>query len=504
MQLARTRTRRWAPIAVAVAVLAALAGCGSGGADAGAKDAVTVAIAAPFRSLDPLMDSSALPLQKSIFDQLVEIDAKGALQPGLALSWTSNPGATSWTFVLRKGVTFQDGSPLTAQDVAFSIQRVKDTPTSTIRANTAAITTVTAVDDATVRFDLNRPFGWFPRQVSVFSIVPKATYDPARFATAPIGSGPYRVVSWSSGRPAVLARYDGYWGPKPAFATVTVAPTPAADTRLTGLQSGQFDLAALETAQAGTAGGDTDLTVSSTPSNFVAYLGFNTTQAPLDNVLLRQAVDHAIDRDAIVASLYRGKAKPVGQMVAPVTFGYDPALAPTTFNPALARSLVARSGYTGTPIRLDYPDDGELQNVNNLAQAVQSQLKDVGITVELNGRPSTAFVPDWLHKQLPGAYLFSWRPSLLDAGQVLALSFRQAAMGYPTDPAMEQLVSASDAATDPTKRAALIAQVFTRAHDQAYFAPIFDDEYTVGLDSAVAYTPRADGLIIPSEIRRAG
>ncbi len=489
-------------VAVVTALAMAAAGCGSGASDAAAKDSVTAAIAAPFRSLDPLMDSSAIPLQKSIFDQLVQIDAKGAVQPGLALSWTSNPDATSWTFALRKGVTFQDGSPLTAQDVAFSIQKVKDTPTSTLRANTAAITTITAVDDATVRFDLNRPFGWFPRQTSVFSVVPKASYDPVKFATAPIGSGSYRVVSWSSGRPAVLARYDAYWGPKPAFANVTVAPTPEADTRLTGLQSGEFDLAALETTQAGTVG--TDLTVSSTPSNFVAYLGFNTTVAPLDNVLLRQAVDHAIDRDAIVASLYRGKAKPVGQMVAPVTFGYDPALAPSTFDPALARTLVTQSGYTGTPIRLDYPNDGELQSVNNLAQAVQSQLKDVGIAVELNGRPSTAFVPDWLHKKLPGAYLFSWRPSLLDAGQVLALSFRQAAMGYPTDPTMEQLVSAADAATDQTKRAGLIGQVFARAHDQAYFAPIFDDEYTVGLDSAVAYTPRADGLIIPSEIRRAG
>jgi peptide/nickel transport system substrate-binding protein len=475
-------------------------------APAGPSGSVTAALATDVRSLNPIMDGSARPVLNSVFDQLLVIQADGSTAASLATAWESNANATQWTFTIRTDAKFHDNTPVTADDVVFSYTQILKSPTSNQQGSVNMIDTAEKLAADKVRFNLKQPFSYFPRQTSLTSIVPMAKYDEVGFQNAPIGSGPYRVASWSSGQPVVIEAFAGYWGPKPAFQTVTMVPAPQADTRLTGLQStstGSFALSPLTSDQVSVAEGGSGLKVVSRPSNFVAYLSFNVTKAPYSDLKLRQAINQAIDREAITRTLYRGKAKPIGQMVASVTFGYDPAIGPARYDPAAARRLLAESSYAGESLVFEYPTDGELQSSTDLAQAIQGYLQAVGIKVDLQGRASTAFIPAVQRKQMQGMFMFSWRPSLMDAALVLNRSFRTADWGYATDAELDRLVAAQSAESDPAKRAALISQIWKLNEAQVYFAPIYTDEYHYGLRSNVAaYTPRADGYIIPHEIRK--
>jgi peptide/nickel transport system substrate-binding protein len=481
-------------------------GTGAPRAETGPSGSVTVALATDVRSLNPIMDGSARPILNSIFNQLVTIEANGSIAPSLATSWESNADATSWTFTVRTDAKFHDGAPVTADDIAFSYRQILASPQSNQLGNVSPVATVDKVADNRVKFDLKQPFSYFPRQTSLTSIVPQAKYNEVGFQNAPIGSGPYRVASWSSGSPVVLEAVADYWGPKPAFQTVTVVPTPNAASRLTGLQStagGSFALSPLTSDQVAVAEGDRSLDVASTPSNFVAYLSFNVSKAPYSDLKLRQAINHAIDRDAITRTIYRGRAKPTGQMVASVTFGHDPAIGPARHDPARARQLLAESSYRGEPLVFEYPTDGELESSSDLAQAIQGYLQAVGINVDLQGRASSAFIPAVQRKQMQGMFMFSWRPSLMDAALVLNRSFRTSDWGYAQDPELDRLVAAQSSESDPDRRARLISQIWKLNEAQVYFAPIYTDEYHYGLrTSVVQYTPRADGYIVPHEIRK--
>jgi peptide/nickel transport system substrate-binding protein len=492
-----------------------LAACGGDSSDTGGtaqprtegpSGSATYALAVEVPSLNPILGSKGLAIQKSVFDWLVDIDAKGEVTPRLATSWQANADATQWTFTLRTDAKFHDLTPVTADDVISSYQAVLDTPESTIRGNLSSLDRIEKVSDSQIRFHLKFAFAAWPRQTSLLPIVPKATYNAQRFDTAPIGSGPYKVVSFSSGQPAHLTAFDEYWGPKPSFRDITVVPTPQADARLSGLQStasGSFDLAPLTTDQVPVLRGQRNLDVLSTPSNFVAYTSFNVTQAPLSDVKLRQAIDLAIDREAITKTIYGGLAKPIGQMVAPVTFGYDASVEPTRFDPNRARQLLAESSYSGQTIPFEYPTDGELQSSNDLAQAIQGYLQAVGIRVELQGQPSATFIPSVQRRGMKGMYMFSWRPSVMDAFQVLNLSFRPSNWGYANNPQMEDLIVKSAAETDVNARKALIGQVWKLSQSNVFFAPLFNDQYHYGLRTdRVSYTPRADGLIFPHELRQ--
>lgn len=508
-----SRTLRLAAAASALVLL--LAACGGGDDSPGAggqttpdgpSGSVTYSLAVEIPSMNPILGSKGLAIQKSVFDWLVDIDAKGEVVPRLATSWQSNADGTSWTFTIRDDAKFHDGTPVTVDDVIFSYQAVLDTPESTIRGNLSSVDKMTKVNDTQVRFDLKLAFAAWPRQTSLLPIVPKATYDAVKFDTAPIGSGPYKVMSFSSGQPARLEAFDGYWGPKPAFKDVTVVPSPQADSRLSGLQStaaGSFDLSPLTTDQVPVVRGDRSLQLLSTPSNFVAYMSFNVNTPPLNDLKVRQAIDLAIDRESITKNLYAGLATPIGQMVAPVTFGYDSTIQATKFDLNQAKQLLAESSYSGQTITFEYPTDGELQASNDLAQAIQGQLQAIGIKVELAGQPSATFIPSVQRRGMKAMYMFSWRPSVMDAFQILNLSYRPSNWGYVNNPEMEALIVKSAAETDLNARKALISQVLKLSSTNVYFAPLYNDQYHYGIrPDKIAYTPRADGLIFAHDIRK--
>jgi len=501
--MSRNRTR-WALGALssmaAVAVLTACAGTPAPGTSTESATSVTVAITQDPENLNPVVGGSfgALSLEFNLFDQLAEIAIDGSVGPRAASEWTSNDDFTVWDFTLRDDVTFHDGSTMTADDVVFSFEEVLAEPDSNRKLWLTDMTSVEAVDDTHVRFTLSTPFSEWPRQTTLISIVPQAAYEELGadgFNEEPVGSGPFQFVSWQRGQSVVVEKFDDYFGGAPALDTVEFVPVPADDARVTGVQSGTLDIASIPTAQIPAVEATGSAEVREIPSHQVVYLGFNTESGPLADAALRTAILQAIDRDAIVDTILDGRAEPNSQLVAPTVVGYSDTLEPVEYDPAAAEAALEAAGYAGEEIPFQYALDGVIPLGAELAQAIAGQLSEIGVNVKLEGTDNASY--DIINREhgLTGLFLGQFSPSILDAGLPLRFLFSAEATNYFDDAEIEQLVVDQKAVADAA-RLAVISQIWEINQDNGYVAPLYTPTAAYGVNPAVVWEPRPDGLFI--------
>ena len=497
-----TRMRSTLVVAASATALALLASCASSDPTPAAdvEKSVTVAITQDPENLNPVVGGSfgALSLEFNLFDQLAEINTDGSVGPRAASDWSSNDDFTVWDFTLRDDILFHDGSSMTAQDVVFSFEEVLADPESNRQLWLTDMTSVEAIDDTHVRFTLSTPFSEWPRQTTLISIVPQAAYEELGsdgFNEAPVGSGPFSFVSWQRGQSVVTAGFDDYFGGAPALDTVTWIPVSSDDARVTGVQSGTVDIASIPTAQIPAVEGTGSAEVRDIPSHQVVYLGFNTESGPLADVALRRAVSYAIDREAITSTIFDGLARPNSQLVAPTVVGFSGTLEPVEYDPAAAETALAEAGYSGEPITFQYALDGVIPLGAELAQAIAGQLEAVGITVKLEGTDNASY--DIINREhgLTGLYLGQFSPSILDAGLPLRFLFSAEATNYFDDPAIEQLV-VDQKAVAGDERLDVITQIWRLNQDNSYIAPLYSPDAAYGVNPAVTWEPRPDGLFI--------
>ena len=462
---------------------------------------VTIATTLQLSSLDGIAEN-LVPVNDTIYDTLVKIDGSGGTQADLATKWAANAAGTQWTFTLRNGVRFSNGTSLTAADVVYSYEQVKADAKSMNHSYLAQMASVSGSGDQVV-FNLTQPFASWPRQTTLIPIVSEAAYKqegPTAFASKPVGSGPYEVKSFVAGQSVVLAPNPDYWGTPPVLKNVTEEEVASETTRLTGLQSGSIDAAILSPAVAQTARSDSKLQVQTVPSDQVTYLGFNSTSTGTSSLAFRQAVSDAVNRQAIANALFAGDATPIGQLLAPSVFGYDPSIKPTSFDPTKAKALVAQSGYKGQTIPFTYLSGPSVPRAAQIAQAVQSYLKAVGINVALRSEPQATFITDWFSKQLTGMWLFSIQPSTLDAALVFDLT--AVATAEFTDPVISQAYTSQASQTNVAQRKATLVSISNEINSKVWFAPLLnDDNVYVSNRSALSVTPRADGDLLPQYMR---
>ena len=483
------------------AALAAIVAVGMPSGAQASSGQVVIAQSSDALTLDPSVDTSPISLNifKNVYDQLTDIAADGSVAPLLATSWTPSDNSTVWTFTILKGVKFQDGSPLTVQDVVWTFEKIMNDKKSPVRAYLRSIKKVEAVGNDKVRFTLSAPFAPFPRQVSLISILPEKIYKErgADFARNPVGSGPYKIVEWKKDDRLVLDAYSGYHGGAPKIAKVIFRPVPAEASRASGLLSGDLDIVPiLPPALINTISKAKGIHVTKVHSNRVLYLGFDVNNPLLKSVKLRRAIDYAIDRKAICHELLRGLGTPEGQVVAPVTFGYDKDIKPTPFDPAKARQLVKESGYDGKPILFQYPNNRYAFG-QEVAQAVAGYLKSVGINVQMQGMEYSAFFPLWLHKKLNGIHLFGYGPSIMDAELPLGSLYQSGtARGYWTNKEVDKLIKEQRAEADPQKRAALIGKVWEISKENAPYVMLYNEIQAYGIRDGVNWKPRPDERLL--------
>lgn len=401
-----------------LALLAAALALSAGAAQA---QTLTVGVRGGPESLDPHYSAlgSHAEAAKHIFDTLVWSGADLQIEPGLATSWTPLD-ADTWEFKLREGVTFHDGSAFDAEDVKFSIERIPVvTGPTTTTIYVRRVKEVEIVDPLTLHIHTDGPAATLPYDfVRLFIVSSDAARDHSTPETAAagfnsgkaaIGTGPYKLVSWEPKGDLVLDRFDGYWRGKGPWERVIRKEMPDDSSRLAALKAGQVDvinyvssvdyLALQKDASVDTIIGDSVYVMNlqldqraQTPM-VRAKDGSALPQNPLRDVKVRQAIDHAIDRETMVGIVLEGLGKPANQMMPPGFFGSNTAIPMPEHDPAKAKALLAEAGYPdGFEIDL-YCTADRLPGDGAICQGLGQMLTQVGIRTNVNAISKTVYFP---------------------------------------------------------------------------------------------------------------
>ncbi len=378
-----------APLLLATILLpGALLGTGCSGGPPPDPGTLVVGLEANPTNLDPRLATGAaavriLPL---LFNSLLRLDPAGQPAPELALSWET-PSPTSYVFHLRRGVRFHDGRELTAADVRYTYDWMRDQKNHS--PNQGALAVVAAIetpDAATVRFTLREPFASFMQNLTV-GIVPAHLGDEKGFADAPVGSGAFRWGEWRPGERLVVLAFDGAWEGRPRLDRVVFRIVANETTRLLEARRGRIDLLwnNIPPYAVSFLRESRNLAVTTRPGITYQYLGFNLRDEILRDPRVRRAIAHAVDRDRIIEALYLGLARPAATLLAPENWAHADDVVSYGHDPVLARRLLDEAGFPargdGTRFALSYKTSTDRQGIE-MADLVAEDLAAVGISVE--------------------------------------------------------------------------------------------------------------------------
>ena len=385
MARGRTTTRF---IALTIGLVLALAGCTSDNTDdqttAQARDLI-IGIAAQPQAMDPTSNpDAAIPqvLLYNVYETLVKVDSEGKLKPLLASNWSVSDDGLTYTFTLQQKAKFSTGTPVDANAVVASVEHMRSgaTTTDVIKSQMAGIASVTATDAQTVTVVLSKPSqAWLWSMASTPGII----IDPTALAdmATPVGSGPFAFKEWKKDESVALTRNADYWGTPAKFDTATFRYFADANAMNAAMLSGDIDIISNVAApQAIDQFSDTSkYTVVEGTSTAEVILGFNHDNAALKNLLVRQAIITAIDRKALMDTVWNGKGKLIGSMVPPTDPWFEDLSSAYPYDPEAAKAMLAQAGYAkGLNLRLRVPT---LPYAPSSATFIASQLKEVGIEV---------------------------------------------------------------------------------------------------------------------------
>src|SRR5689334_1302328 len=368
-------------------------------------------------SLDPQAYQTLGEFQvlSNVYEGLTLYDPK-SLQPipGLAEKWDISSDGLKYTFHLRKGVKFQNGREVTADDVLFSFNRLADPKQATTYAtglilgavagfndvNTGAATEmsgVKAVDPSTVEITLTQPDSSFLAQLTMVpaAIIPKeATTDPQAFAEKPVGTGPFMVKEWVHQDHITLDANPDYWGGKPQIDEVVMRVIPLKSEALVEFTAGNLDMVVVPPSDVARLKADTSMAGRIQDQSIVSifWLTYNLNRPPLDNLKVRQAMNFAIDRDSIVKNILQGQGVAANGPIPPGLSAYDPNYHYYTYDIDKAKSLLTEAGFpNGIDVEFrTWNDEVETR----VLTAVQASWAEAGIRATFNRTEYTAYIND--------------------------------------------------------------------------------------------------------------
>ena len=474
------------------------ASCG-GDDDEGAGEGGTLVFAG---AADPVVldgalvsDGESLRAIDQMFEGLVTLEPGGTeVVPGLAESWDASADGRTWTFNLRDGVTFHDGEPFNAEAVCFNFDRWYNfkgpfqLESATYYWQTvfggfsdgkdpSLYRSCEAIDERTVRLNLTKGSASFlgalaltnftfasPKALQEFGadegtvdeetgFRPTGTYGTQH----PTGTGPFKFESWTRGDRLVMVRNDDYWGEKPSIERLIFRPIPDNAARLQALQSGEiqgYDL--VEPQDIATIEGDENLQILDRPAFNVAYVGINQAHEPLDQLPVRQAIAHALNREEVVTNFYAGRGEVAHEFMPPSLEGYAEDVMKYDFNPNRARQLLQQAGAANAEITFCYPTDVSrpyMPDPKRNFEAFAADLRDVGLRITPRAAP---WSPDYLGLADEGRcplYLLGWTGDYGDPDNFIGTFFQteQSAWGFD-NPEIFRLLDRAEAETDEAQR----------------------------------------------------
>ncbi|GLQ57858.1 ABC transporter substrate-binding protein [Devosia nitrariae] len=477
---------------VASATLAlALALAGPAAAQTPPNVLVVGQIAEP-ASLDPHVSTAAndFRIHVNIYDGLVR-NKPGTLEiePALATDWTISEDGLTYTFSLREGVTFHDGSPFDAETVKFNFDRMLDethpfyeTGPFPLSFNFASVEDVTVVDEMTVEFTLNEPFAPFMSNLASptgLVVSPAAVEEFGEdYGRHPSGTGPFKFEEWESNARVVVSRNDAYWNGAPSLEAIVFRPITDANTRVAEMLSGGIDVL-VETPpdNVATFRQDANFTVHEAVGPHVWYAMLNVKEGPFADKRVRQAVNYAVNKESLVDDVLQGTAEVSAGPIPPAfNWAHNDEVEPYPYDPERARELLAEAGAEGAELTFYVTEGGSgMLDPVPMGTAIQADLAAVGLEVDIETYEWNTFLAE-VNPGLEGKAdmaEMAWMTS--DPDTLPYLTLRTEAWpenggfnsSYYSNPQVDELLNSARTSTDPDERAELYKEVQAIVHEDA-------------------------------------
>ena len=450
-----------------------------------------------------------------VFDQLVRYNKEDLTPaPGLAASWETAEDGLSWTFTLQDGVTWQDGEPFTADDVAFTFNDV--VLIDDLAANNASsfgpVERVEVVDETTVRFVLSEPFSALPYYLAYYAgILPEHILgdvenplsDAAFNKQTPVGTGAFRVAEFVPGSFVRLERNPDYWGGEPKLAGIVFSIVPDPNTQLAQVLAGELDMVGVSNpALLAGVENNPNLEVLEQSQNLYYFVALNQTDERFQDVRVRQALLYAIDRPAIIASVLKGYGEVATGPIAPLQQAlYNPDVPNYPFDPERARELLAEAGYTpgpdgilekdGEPLNIAMPT-GQFGSLVPATLLVQGYWQDVGVQADVQVLEWNAYIEQMFVNRQYEATLAWWStPPTPDVTPYYASAAAEAGQNIPgyQNAELDEIMAAGRSAATEAEQVEVYGQM------QEFLAEELPYLYLWYPDTITVRNVRLDGMI---------
>ncbi len=449
-----------------------------------------------------------------IYDNLVGFNDKMQILPQLATKWAVSKDGLTWTVTLRRGVTFQDGTPFNADAVVFHIRRQTDPNINkSNRPLWDPVADAQKVADDTVAITTHKPFGALLNTLAHASagiVSPAAVRRLGEgFARAPVGAGPYMIERLDTGTELVLRRFDRYWGGSTGYPRIVLRNIPDATTRIALLQSGQADVVgAVPPENVAPLQGNADIEVISRPALRTFGFAFNLNRPFFKDLRVRQAFNDAVDRGPVIKAIFKGFATPIDSPLSSFTAGHA-SVGAYQYDVNKAKALLAEAGWKPGADRVLRKDGqafeitlltpiGMLPKDIEVTQAFQDFLRTIGVRASINRVEPAAF---WDYLRVPpdrlrwDMVLFGFNPSNGDGAYHMASLFQsnpsQSAppkvwnFTWYANPRVDALLDAADTTVDQPKRNSLLAEAQRIVWNDAPYVWLYAENVIVAKRKAV-------------------
>ncbi len=475
----------------------------AGFALAGHAQEITIALGSEPTTLDPQVrqDGGERAVNDNVYETLIARTIKGDLVPGLAAAMPTQINPTTWRFKLRPNIKFHDGEPLTADAVVVSIKRMLDPALKS--ENLSYFNTLVKaekIDDLTADVYLKGPDSVFLSRMYWLKIIPPKYSSDPNFASRPMGTGPYKLTEWARGERVVLVANPDYWSTRPQIQKVTFKFIQEPGTRLSGLLAKEFDL------------------ITNLSPEFVKrvpkvarveglehpVIVLNAISGLTADVRVRQALNYAVDKNALATKLFGGYARvDDGQVLSPAWLGYNPNLRAYPYDPAKAKILLKDAGVApGTTIEL-IGTSGRWLKDKETTEAVAAYWTDVGLKVDVKIFEFDNYLKRLFDRQArPMAIYVSHANPLLHADRTLSDYYLKTGRGASNnDDVLADLVNKARTETNPAKQLALYHEAVKRGYDEALFCYLMGIELLYGLSDRLDWQPGVDAKLLVKDMK---
>ena len=460
----------------------------------------------------PLIDfisGQFLSINSNIYNSLVEFNEKFEIVPALAKNWY-NPNNLTWRFNLREDVKFHNGYNFSAEDVKFTLEKIKENKNNSIYLHFVIVKEINIIDNYTIDIITDEPDPILLNYLTYVFIVSKKNYEETSNIPQ-IGTGPYQFIYYNKDESLKLERYDGYWGIRPSYNNVTFTFFNDSTKQIDSLYRGDLDfIYFIETEKAEEVSKNVSFKIVTFSFPVFYYLGFDFRENdsccfegknPVSDIRVRKAIYYSINIEEIINNNLLGYGKPLSQYVNSNIIGFNPNIIRYPYDLNTARIYMKEAGYeNGFEINLDCFDRGYRKNVSLM---ISNQLSEINISVNVNILSRYDFIQKAFLNRNSSFYFLGWQIDTGDAGEIIKSILHSVDVengsgdsnfGYYSNPEIDTISKNINYEMNQKKRVDLIQESFKIAMNDVAIIPLYEVEYAYVMKNQFSFTPRGNAI----------